>query len=54
MNKAIYDGIKLPLDEALELESKLFGECILTDDMKIGLSNFLTNGPRSKAEFTHK
>jgi enoyl-CoA hydratase/3-hydroxyacyl-CoA dehydrogenase len=54
MNKAIYDGIKLPLDEALELESTLFGECILTDDMKIGLDNFMTNGPRAKAEFTHK
>ena len=54
MNKAIYDGIKLPLNEALELESKLFGECILTDDMKIGLDNFLTNGPRAKAEFKHK
>jgi len=54
MNKAIYDGIKLPLNEALELESKLFGECILTDDMKIGLTNFLTNGPRAKAEFIHK
>ena len=54
MNKAIYDGIKLPLNEALELESKLFGECILTDDMKIGLDNFLTNGPRAKAEFIHK
>lgn len=54
MNKAIYDGIKLPLNEALELESKLFGECILTDDMKIGLDNFLTNGPKAKAEFKHK
>ena len=54
MNKAIYDGIKLPLSEALELESKLFGECILTDDMRIGLDNFLENGPRAKAEFTHK
>jgi len=54
MNKAIYDGIKLPLSEALELESKLFGECITTDDMRIGLDNFLENGPRAKAEFTHK
>jgi enoyl-CoA hydratase/carnithine racemase len=53
MNKAIYDGIKLPLNEALELESKLFGECILTDDMRIGLDNFLENGPRAKAEFQH-
>jgi enoyl-CoA hydratase / 3-hydroxyacyl-CoA dehydrogenase len=53
MNKAIYDGIKLPLDEALELESKLFGECIQTKDMKIGLDNFLNNGPKEKAEFIH-
>lgn len=54
MNKAIYDGIKLPLNEALELESKLFGECILTEDMRIGLDNFLTNGPKVKAKFKHK
>lgn len=54
MNRAIYEGIKLPLNEALELESKLFGECILTEDMRIGLDNFLNNGPRSKADFTHK
>ncbi|MCP3931272.1 MAG: 3-hydroxyacyl-CoA dehydrogenase/enoyl-CoA hydratase family protein [Bacteroidetes bacterium] len=54
LKRAIYDGIKLPLNEALELESQLFGECILTNDMKIGLNNFLTNGPRAKAEFTHK
>ena len=53
INTAIYDGIKLPLHEALELESKLFGECILTQDMKIGLDNFLQNGPRAKAEFKH-
>jgi len=53
MNKAIYDGIKLPLHEALELESRLFGECILTDDMRIGLDNFLENGPRAKADFKH-
>ncbi len=54
MSRAIYEGIKLPLSEALELESKLFGECILTDDMKIGLDNFMNNGPRAKAEFEHK
>ncbi len=54
INRAIYEGIKLPLEEALELESRLFGECILTEDMKIGLDNFKTNGPRAKAEFIHK
>jgi enoyl-CoA hydratase/carnithine racemase len=54
MNKAIYEGIKLPLPEALELEAKLFGECILTEDMRIGLENFKKNGPKAKAEFVHK
>ena len=53
INRAIYEGFKLPLEEGLELESRLFGECILTDDMKIGLENFKTNGPRAKAEFKH-
>jgi enoyl-CoA hydratase / 3-hydroxyacyl-CoA dehydrogenase len=54
MSKAIYQGITLPLGEALELESKLFGECVTTDDMKIGLDNFMEQGPRAKAKFTHK
>jgi len=54
MNRAIYEGIKLPLPEALDLESKLFGECILSEDMKIGLENFKKNGPKAKAEFVHK
>jgi len=25
-----------------------------TDDMKIGLKNFLENGPKVKAEFVHR
>jgi enoyl-CoA hydratase / 3-hydroxyacyl-CoA dehydrogenase len=53
MTRAIYDGFKLPLGEALELESKLFGECLLTKDMRIGLDNFIENGPKAKANFTH-
>jgi enoyl-CoA hydratase/carnithine racemase len=53
MNHAIYEGFKLPLEEALELESKFFGECILTEDMKIGLENFKKNGSKVKAEFKH-
>ena len=54
MNKAIYEGIKLPLPEALELEAKLFGECILSEDMRIGLENFKKNGSKAKAEFVHR
>jgi enoyl-CoA hydratase / 3-hydroxyacyl-CoA dehydrogenase len=51
--KSIYEGARLSLVDGLELESKMFGECLLTDDMKIGLTNFKTNGPKSQAEFVH-
>ncbi len=52
--RAIYDGAAMNLAEGLELESRLFGECIETEDMKIGIDNFMKNGPRAKAEFVHK
>ena len=52
--KAIYDGLNLSLYEGLELESRMFGECLLTEDMKIGMENFKVNGPRAKANFIHK
>ncbi len=50
----ILEGAKLPLDQALEIESRMFGACLETEDMKIGLDNFNTNGPKSKASFIHK
>ena len=52
--KAIYDGSRLTLKEGLDLESRMFGECLKTEDMKIGLENFKTNGPKAKANFIHK
>jgi enoyl-CoA hydratase/3-hydroxyacyl-CoA dehydrogenase len=52
--KAIYDGSHMSLNEGLELESRMFGECLLTEDMKIGMENFKTNGPKAKANFIHK
>jgi len=52
--KAIYEGLRLSLAEGLDLESRMFGECLLTEDMKIGLENFKTNGPKAKANFIHK
>ena len=53
LTRAIYEGINLTLQEGLELESRLFGECLLTADMKIGLENFMKSGPKIKAEFKH-
>ena len=52
--KAIYEGSRLSLHEGLELESRMFGECLLTEDMKIGLNNFKENGPKAKAHFINK
>lgn len=52
--KAIYEGSRMTLKEGLELESRMFGECLLTEDMKIGMENFKTNGPKAKANFVHK
>ncbi|TNE58806.1 MAG: 3-hydroxyacyl-CoA dehydrogenase/enoyl-CoA hydratase family protein [Bacteroidetes bacterium] len=52
--RSIYDGYHLPLQEGLALESKLFGACMETADMKIGLENFKTNGPKVPANFIHQ
>lgn len=52
--KAIYEGSRMTLKEGLDLESRMFGECLTTEDMKIGLENFKTNGPKVKANFIHK
>ncbi len=51
---AIYAGAAMSLAEGLELESRSFGQCIETEDMWIGLENFMTRGAGSKAEFIHK
>lgn len=53
MVKAIYEGTKLNLRDALTYESKMFAECMKTDDMKIGLDNFKKFGARSHANFVH-
>jgi hypothetical protein len=52
--KAIYEGSHLSLKVGLDLESRMFGEFLKTVDMKIGLENFKTNGPKAKANFIHK
>ena len=51
--RAITEGCRKPLKEGLQFESDMFGECVKTEDMKIGIENFLENGPRAKAPFKH-
>ena len=52
--RAIVEGCRRPLAEGLRLESALFGECCATADMRIGIDNFIANGPRSVAKFVHR
>ncbi|MEQ8764602.1 MAG: 3-hydroxyacyl-CoA dehydrogenase/enoyl-CoA hydratase family protein [Planctomycetota bacterium] len=52
--RAILEGARLPLKEGLKLEAKLFGEVCGLEDMKIGVRNFIENGPRSQAPFVHR
>lgn len=54
LQKAILEGAKMTLEEGLKLEAKLFGECFLTEDMKIGIENFMKNGPKVNAQFVHR
>lgn len=53
VQRAVLEGAKMTLEEGLKLEAKIFGECLLTRDMKIGIENFLKNGPKVNAAFVH-
>jgi enoyl-CoA hydratase/carnithine racemase len=52
--RAIVEGCRKPLAEGLRFESEMFGQCCGTEDRRIGVANFLANGPRSKAAFVHR
>ena len=52
--KAILGAAKLPLKDAIPFEAKCFGEVCGTEDMRIGVDNFVKNGPKSKAAFVHR
>jgi enoyl-CoA hydratase/carnithine racemase len=49
--RAIDEGLELPIDEGLDLESRLFAELFDTEDQATGMRSFLESGP-GKAEFT--
>lgn len=54
IQKAVLEGAKMPLKDGLKLESKVFGECLTTEDMRIGMDTFLKQGPKVNAPFVHK
>ena len=49
--EAIMEGLHLPLDQAIEVEARKFGEAFETEDCTTGVQGFLENGP-GKATFT--
>ncbi len=51
LQRAILEGARMSLSEGLKFEAKMFAECCKTEDMRIGIENFIKNGPRVKAEF---
>ena len=53
IQRAILEGARLPLKDGLQKEADLFGDVVKTQDMGIGIENFMTRGPRSKAAFVH-
>ena len=54
LRKAILEGARLPLTEALRFEAKCFGEVCGLEDMRIGIESFLKNGPRARARFVNE
>lgn len=54
LRRAITEGAAKPLEEGLRHEARLFGDCLKTEDMRIGMENFLKNGPKANASFVHR
>ena len=52
--RAVLEGAAMTLEDGLKHEAELFGDVCRSKDMSIGLTNFLTKGPRSKAEFVNE
>jgi enoyl-CoA hydratase/3-hydroxyacyl-CoA dehydrogenase len=53
LKKAILGGAKMTLEEGLRHEARMFGECVKTKDMRIGMENFVKFGPKKGAKFAH-
>ncbi|MDD4850598.1 MAG: enoyl-CoA hydratase-related protein [Gemmiger sp.] len=52
--KAMNDGISLPIEKAVEVEEKLFGDCFETHDQVEGMGCFLSREkPKPRAVFTN-
>jgi len=43
--RAMMDGLALPLDEAVAVETERFADCFETEDCRTGVQSFLDHGP---------
>lgn len=54
IQRAVREGAATDLASGLELEIRLFGRGCALEDRRIGIRNFLENGPRTQAPFVHR
>lgn len=54
IRRAVLEGATGSLRDGLEGEIRLFAEGCRLEDMRIGVRNFLENGPRTPAAFVHR
>jgi enoyl-CoA hydratase/carnithine racemase len=54
IQRAVREGAATDLATGLELEIRLFGQGCDLEDRKIGVRNFIENGPREEAAFLHR
>lgn len=54
IQRAVREGAATDLAAGLDLEIRLFGRGCGLEDQKIGVRNFIENGPREKAVFVHR
>lgn len=54
LSEAIVGGARTTLAEGLELEARLTGSCMETEDARLGIANFLENGAGTAAVFVHR
>ncbi|MBM4060660.1 MAG: 3-hydroxyacyl-CoA dehydrogenase/enoyl-CoA hydratase family protein [Planctomycetes bacterium] len=52
--KAVLGAARMALRDAVPFEARCFGEVCGTEDMRIGVENFVKNGPKAKAAFVHR
>ena len=46
--KAINEGLRVDMDQAIVIEEKLFGDCFETEDQRAGMANFLEKDKEKK------